>query len=189
MTLAEYREEAKLSLDILFSDITFDTRIESFVGRAVRRLPPYAYREVPRQSSSVTPDSFGEVEISLSDLSTALDDVRKVEASDGTSKWPAKRHQTHGTTLTVRELSSDVTTIILYGLKKFTVTEVPTELDNVIVWFTMGEFYAFLAGNARQYNVYMQNGRQETDNMADLADYWDNKAKQELIEKGQLYGR
>lgn len=189
MTAADAVAKAKARLDIDSGDTTFDAKLLIFAQDATDRIPPHAYRQVPKQTvTSSTVDSYGEATFDLSALSTPCEDYRKVEASNGQGSWPVKA-RLHGTIVTVRELPTDVTTFYVYGLKPFLITELPTMFNMGIVWYIMADFYAFLAGNKKSYNVYMQNGRQAVDNMQDLADYWENKAAEYITEKGQLYGR
>jgi hypothetical protein len=187
MTVEGMRDKAKKRLDIDADDTTFDALIEEFVTDAIDRIPPDAYKEVPVQTSSVSVDSHGRAQIDISALAIPLADVRKVEVSiDGVLSPVSFR--LHSTILQLEELSSSVTSVAIYGLTPFTISDLPLMFNAGVISYILSDFYGFLAGNARYYNEYMQNGRAKVDNMADLSDYYEEKAKEYIREKGQLYG-
>lgn len=187
MTTTEARDKAKARLDIDSTDSTFDSKLVAFATDAVDRIPPHAYLEVAPQTVNTTPDSYGQSTVTLSGLSTPLDDVRRVEASNGSGSFYVK-HFIHAGKLYVRELPSDVSSLLVYGLKAYAITELPAMFNMGVVYYMMADFYAYLVGNKRAYNAYMQNGRPAVDNMQDLADYYEQKAMDFIQEKGQLYG-
>lgn len=178
----------KARLDIKQADTTFDELLEQFLVDSVKRLAPSVYREVGVQQVAVTPSSRGEVTIDLSTLTTPLDDVREVEASAGDGEWPVDDRKSHGSSLRVRELDSNVTTLYLYGLKAYELTNVPVYMHLIVIYFAVAEFWSFLASNKAKYNVYMQNGRAAVDNAQDQADVWEEKAQALLEPLGVPYG-
>jgi hypothetical protein len=52
----------------------------------------------------------------------------------------------------------------------------------------MSEFYDFLAGNKRKYNIYDSSGARDVDNMKDQADFYERKANVYLSDRVKLYG-
>lgn len=190
MTTSEARNGLKSRLDIASSIITFDDVIDQFVLDAVKLLAPAVFQEVAEQQTTTSPSEHGQVTIDLSTLSTPLDDVREIEASTGTGdEWPVDAYSVHGTSLRIRELPSDTTKIHIYGLKAYTLTTLPTNLEYVVYCFAQALFYTFLMANKAKYNVYMQNGRGAVDNMQDLIDYFEQKGQDYLDTKVTPYGR
>ncbi len=188
MTTATARDKTKRRLDIDLSDTQFDSMIDDFVLDAVDRLWPNASQEVPKQTKAITVDDYGEAQIDLSTLTTPVDDVRLVEVSSGYQPYPAPRVSTHGTITTLRELSTDVSSAFIYGLKRLTLATCPAELNLAVIYFAMSDFYNDLAGNKRKFNAYMANGRPAMDGMEGLAIDYETKAKTILEEKGNLFG-
>lgn len=188
MTATEYRDAAKKRLGVE-SVSTFDTVLADFVTQAVNRLAPKAMQETDKEVISVTVSTNGEAEVDLSALTEPVDDVRLVEAYDGVSYYPVLQKYRHASTLTVRGLSSDVTSLAIYGLDEYEVTQVPPRLELAVIWFTMADFYDYLAGNRSKYNIYAQSsGARAVDNMRDESIYFESKAEVYLDEHTSVYG-
>jgi hypothetical protein len=188
MTTSDARTKAKRRLGIDLSDTQFDAEIDDYVVDAVDRLWPQGAQEVAPQTVALVVDAYGQATVDLAALSTPLDDVRKAEVSEGYQPYPADRISTHGTILTLRQLSTSVNQGFLYGLKKLTLSTCPTELNMAVIYFTMSDFYNNNAGEKSKYNEYMQNGRGAVDGMEGLAIDYEQKAKAILEDKATLYG-
>jgi len=182
------RASVKRRLDIDQSDTTFDTSIDEFVLSSVKRLYPIAQREIPIQTVNLTVDSYGEAIVDLSTITTPVLAARKVEISNGYGWSEANDNYHHGTTLFVRSLNSGTMQARIYGVTTFTLPTVPEHLELAVIWYAMGEFYDFLAGNKRQYNVYMQGGARAVENMRDEADFYERKANVYLNDRATIYG-
>lgn len=191
MTTAEALTAAKNRLNISGTD--FDTQLTDFFDTAVDRLYPKVQKEVAVQTITPTVDDYGEANVDLSALGTALDDVRLVEACQSSTWWPADKIFRHGTYLRVRDLPSDVTQLKLYGLKKYVVasssTDIPEAMELPVLWYMMSEFFDYLAGNKAKYNIYAQTtGARSVDNMRDESAYYEQKAEEYIDSRAQLYG-
>lgn len=190
MTTAEARTAVKNRLNITLT--TWDTQIDDFINSAVRRLYPRAKREIPSQNpSNFTIDSLGEVSLSLiTDFTIALREARKIEVQDshGWSRIDDTFH--HEDVLTLRGIPQDTIQIRVFGLTNFTdIEQVYDWLLQAVIWYSMAEFYDFLAGNKKNYNAYLQStGSRAVDNMADQSAYYDTKADRYLEEQTQNYG-
>lgn len=186
MSPSDFREAAKKRLS-LSGTTTYDTLLDDMVTQSVNRLSPRAMIETDADTVSVSVDDYGEASASL--LSLAIDDVRKVEAYDGTTYSPADNKYLHNYTLYVRDLSTDVTELRIYGLKKYDAAEVPTELQLAVIWFIMSEFFDYMASHKGQYNQYLQTtGARAVDNMRDESLYYEQKANTLIDENAQIYG-
>jgi len=182
------RSSVKRRLDIDDSDTTFDTAIDDFVLSGVKRLYPIAARELVAESIAVSVDNYGEAIVDLSALTDAPLSARKVEVSSGYGWSPAQHNYHHGTNLYIRELDTGVTTAKVYGLTRFALSTVPEELEQAVLWYAMSEFYDYLSGNKRKYNIYMQSGARSVDNMRDESEYYEQKANVYLNDRTTLYG-
>lgn len=183
MTAAEARAAVKRRVDI-DSDVTdWDTHIDDFVDTAVGRFYPDAMQDAGVTTASVTVDQYGQA---IMALPGGFDGYRQIETSTGN---PINQTYQYGNNVRLRDLNSDVTQVVVYGLKKYTLATIPPELKLALYWFAISDFYTFLVGSKRQYNSFMQNGRPEVDNMEELADAYELKAKVLLTEKGVTYGR
>jgi hypothetical protein len=188
---ATIRAAAKVRLDIGVAapDTSFDTLIDQLTADMVKRLWPRAGREVPEQTVSPTIDSYGQARITLSALATPCDGVREVEADDGSGEYPVRNFFEHGGIVRIRGLDSSVTSLHIYGLARFTLATLYEELELVLIYYVVSEFYNYLAGDKRIYNQYMANGRPAVDNMKDLSDQYAAMADVILDEKAVVYGR
>lgn len=179
----------KRRLDIDLSDTSFDAQLNEFVLSAVGRLYPIAQKEVPTQTTNVSVDNFGETTVNLSTLSSPCLAARRVEYKDQSGVWvPADTTYHHGVSLQVRELATYVTVLNIYGVTTFDLASVPAFLEQAIIWYAMSEFYDFLAGNKRKYNLYQLNGARAVDNMQDQSEFFEGKANVYLADRATLYG-
>jgi hypothetical protein len=193
MTTEEARTAVKNRLGIPSGTTTWDTIIDDFVVAAVRRLYPKAALEVAKveiTSSGFTVDNLGECEITLSGLTGAPLTARKVEGYDGYGWAPITDTYTHAGVLRLREVSDEITTLRVYGLKNFAaIDKVYDWLLQAVLWFAMSEFYDYLASNKSSYNIYSQvSGARAVDNMADQSAYLESKAERFLEDQKQSYG-
>jgi len=181
----------KNRLSIKNADTTWDTQLNDFLDAALRRLYPAAAIEVATQIvSNITVDTYGECNINLSTLVTPIKTARKVEAYDGYTWRKISATYHHGVNLQLRGLGATERTLRIFGLTNFaTMTDVPDEFLQAVYWYTMSEFYDYLAGNKSNYNIYMQTtGARAVDNMHDESVYYDQKAEAYLDEQKQDYG-
>lgn len=168
---------------------TWDTILNDFSQQAVNRLYPLTAVEVDYQDILITVDSYGEAIVDLSAITTPVLDVRTIEAYDGFAWFPVSNIYRHGTKLRVRNLDTSMSKLRLYGLNNFTYATVPSSLELPVIWFTMAQFYEYLASNKAQYNIYSQtNGARAVDNMRDEAANLENKASMYIEENSTIYG-
>lgn len=190
MTTAEARTAVKARLGITAT--TWDTnQIDPFVVSAVSRLYPRAKKEVPVQTiTSFTVDNLGEVALTLSTLASPILEARKIETYDGYAWSRVTDTYHHGDTLVIRGITDEVTSIRIYGLINFTaITDVYDWLTQAVIWYAMAEFYDYLAGNKRSYNIYAQSsGARAVDNMADQSAYYGAQADRYIEEQNTSYG-
>lgn len=187
MTTAAARDAIKARLSLV--DNTFDSLIESLVSASVNRIFPTAGDPVAAQVKSITTDDYGEAIIDLSSLTTAVNFARKSEYSTGGAFHPVDRSFHHGNNLYLRGLPTTAINARIYGVKPYTITNLPTYLEQAIIWYGMAEFYDYMASNDSSYNIYSQtSGARAVDNMRDEALYYESKAKVFLNEQAQLYG-
>ena len=182
------RASVKKRLDIDAAVTPFDSAIDEFVLAGVSRLYPIAQLEVDRQEVAVTVDSYGEASVTLSGLTTPVLSARTVEAYYGAVWSPATETYHHGSQLIVSELPTGVTKLRIYGNTAFSLANVPSYLEQAVIWYAMSEFYSYLAGNKSKYNIYNQSNARSVDNMKDEADFYEQKANVYLNDRAQLYG-
>lgn len=193
MTTTEALAAAKNRLGIASSDTSWDTQLTDFFDMAVDRLFPRVQKEIAAQETTPTIDDYGEATISLTGLSTPLDDVRLVEATEGNQWYSADRIFRHSTNLRVRDLAPTVTSLRIYGLKKYVVSgaavDIPEHMEQPVLWYMMSEFFDYLGGNKSRYNIYAQSaGARTVDNMRDESDYYEAKADDYIEKYANLYG-
>lgn len=188
MIYTDARNQIKRRLDIDSAVTTFDDAIDDFVLSGVKRLYPIAARELAPESVSISVDSYGEAIVDLSTLTDEPLAARRVDVSAGFGWSPAQHNYHHGTSLFIRELESDITNAKVYGLARHYLGTVPEELEQAVLWYAMSEFYDYLAGNKRKYNIYMQSGARAVDNMRDESEYYEQKANVYLNDRVTLYG-
>lgn len=189
MLVADARNAVKKRLDIATAVTTFDTDIDQFVTESVKRLYPFAQYEFDPQVATGFSVAGGRVRVDLSTLAGPVESVRFVESSDDGTYYSPVDHSQHGKYLTIDDVSSSTTRLQIYGLGKFTLANLYDYLEQAVVYYACAEFFKFLIGNKRKYNVYMQNGRANVDNMQDLADYYEQQANQYLSDRATLYGQ
>lgn len=181
----------KRRLDIADADTTWDSQLAEFIQSGVKRLYPLVQREVAPVEVSVSVDD-GEAVVDLSTQS--LDEVRAVESYQGTYWAEVDDFIHHAGQLYIQGLPDATTAVKLYGRSRYTLTSsetsatVPQELEQAVFWYAMSEFYDFLAGNKRKYNLYTNNGARGVDNMIDLSDRYEQKANIFLNDHATISG-
>lgn len=176
LSIAGATASVKTRMDIATAITTFDAQIQEFVTDAVNRLFPTAAKEVPVQTVAIAPDTYGEATVDLTTLTTPLSAARSVELSAG-YEWQATRQlYHHAGSLRIRGVDSSMVNARIYGLIPFVITTVPDNLAPAIYWYAMSEFYDYLAGNKRKYNLYAQSGGRMVDNMAAESTFYSDKA-------------
>lgn len=185
LTTASARTAVKLRLDIPDADVTWDALIDAVVLTAVARLFPICQEEVDVATSDITVDDYGEAVVTLA---TGTTGARRVEISSGYG-WSLADDTFHqGTSLYIRDLDSSITQARIYGLKAYELTTVPDYLQLAVFWYAMSEFYDYLAGNKRKYNMYVSGGARQVDNMRDESDFYEQKANQYVNDRATIYG-
>lgn len=192
MTTTEALTAAKNRL-YLEGSTDFDTELTDFFDMAVDRLYPKVQKEIAAQTVNATVDSYGEAIVDLSAVTTPLDDVRLVEATEGFETYPVSNIYRHGVNLYVRGLNTSVTQLKLYGLKKYVIAastvDLPEHFELPVIWYMLAEFYDMLAGHKGKFSVYAQQaGGNAVDDMRAEAQYYEAKAEAYIDEKAQLYG-
>lgn len=188
---ADLLKSAKRRLDITVITDEFTTVLETFVEDSVKRLYPYAAAEVDEQEVTTFRNDNGEVKINLqTDLATAVLGFRDIEYTTNGDSWhPVEAKTAHGKFLTVRGVPSDATALKIYGLNPYTLETLPEYLELAIVYYTCAEFFNYLIGNKRKYNVYMQaSGARTVENMQDMAAYYEQKADTYVADRATIYG-
>lgn len=188
----------KVRLGIESSNTDFDTMLAEFLQSATIRLYPTTAVEVPPQTTTISVDSYGEAIIDLATLSTPVLDVRSsmgVEVLYNGTYMPVNSVFRHGTQLRLRDLDSGTTTARLYGLNQFALTgsdattTIPTYLQLPVLWYAMSEFFEYLGSNKAKYNIYaQQSGARGVDNMADVSEFYEQRADNYIAEKATQYG-
>lgn len=187
LVITDARASVKARLSIPAADTSFDSLISTLIGDNVKRLYPRLQVEVDKQTASVTP-VHGEANINLTTLTTPLVGVRRVEVTGDMGEFPVSDVYQHKTNLRLRELPSGSSTVHIYGLVRPTLDNLDDEFHLALIFYTMADFYRYLVGDRRKYNEYMTNGAPATDEMADLADYWEKLAEKELDDHAPRYG-
>jgi hypothetical protein len=165
----------KSRLDISTTD--WDTILATLLQSAVKRLYPFAQREINMQTVTPTVDVYGEAKIELSTLTTPVLEAARVEGYNGANWFDVENITHHGSELFVRDIPSTTTSLRIYGRGGYTLessvtaSTVPEHLEQAVWWYAMSEFYDYLLGNKRKYNLYTQNGARAVDNMQDQSEY------------------
>lgn len=190
MLTVDARAQVKKYLDIDAAVTTFDSDIDTFVLTGVKRLYPLAQREVEVQTATLTNNNYNRATVNLSTLTTPLVGVRAVEVGSSTSLGMGEPvdYSVHANTLKLLDVPSYANTAFIEGLARFTLTDLYPEIELAVIYFATSEFFKFLIGNKRKYNVYMQNGRAAVENMQDMVDYFEGLANQHLADRVTLYG-
>ncbi len=182
----------KSRLDITTSD--WDTILATLLQSAVKRLYPFAQREIDMQTATPTIDAYGEAKISLATLTTPVLEAARVEGYNGSHWFDVDNITHHGSELFVRDIPSTTTSLRIYGRGGYTLdasvtaSTVPEHLEQAVWWYAMSEFYDYLLGNKRKYNLYTQNGARAVDNMQDQSEYYEQKANTYLNDHATVYG-
>ena len=183
--MATVEEKIKNRLGIKPSVTMYDALIDDFIDSSVGRLFPAAGLEIKRQTVPAAN------EIDLSQLTEPMHFVRRVEWFDQFSGKDriTREFYHHGDYLYMKDLPEGASDLVLYGVAPFeTVDDVPIYLLQVVIWFSMAEFYDYLAGDKSRYNIYMEaTGARGVDNMQDLSAYYETKGTQRLEEAAQVY--
>lgn len=191
MTAADAQDRVKRLLKIETSNTEFDTEIDEFVLNGVKRLYPYVQKEVDPQNVTSFVNYNGRVELDLASLATPCADVRIVESDDGYSYTEEDDILVHGNKLVIDNVSTDTTSFRLFGLARIsTVDDVDADYELTVIYFALSDFYNFLIGDKRRYNIYMQSsGARSTDNMQDMAQHFEDLANSYINDRATLYGR
>lgn len=177
----------KRRLDIKETDTDHDPLLRDFVENAVKRLYPRVGEEANPENVDVTVDDYGEASVNLKDISVAF--ARRVEGYDGQTWVKITDTLHHGQFLRLRGLNSNISTVKIYGIKKFSgVDDVYDEFYQAVLWYAMGEFYDFAASDKKLYNIYAQQmAARGVESMQDVSAYYVQMADNYLEEQRQVY--
>lgn len=189
MLIADALTSVKARLDVPASVTDFDANLEIFITDSVKRLYPYASVEVDEQIVDISPVN-GEVSVLLNGLTTPIIGFRDPEYSSDASNWhPVDEKQAHGNKLTIRGLPSSASKLKIPGLNPYKLDDLPEYLELGIIYYACSEFFNYLMGNKRKYNIYMQaSGARSVDNMQDMAEYYEQKADVYIADRATVYG-
>lgn len=185
LATASARTAVKQRLDIASTETTWDDLIDAVVLTAVSRLFPICQEEVAVSTQNLTIDDSGEAVVTLA---TGVTGARRVEVTSGEGWFPADDTFHHGTSVYIRDLDADVTQARIYGLKAYELTTIPEYLYLAVFWYAISEFYDYLAGNKRKYNLYVASGARQVDNMRDESEYYEQKANVYVNDRATIYG-
>lgn len=188
MTISDGQTWLKLRLDIDASDDTFDNLLQSFLESAIKRIFPRVASEVAPQEVTPTITDY-QTTIDLNTLTVPVDGYKRIEAVVAGIPHTDFSVSKNLTTVTIWGVAPDVDKFIVYGLMRYSLATLPTYYEQGLLWYCMSEFYTFLVGNRRKFNEYMQNGTSTVDEMQDLAEMYEQKAKDFLDEQAPRYVR
>lgn len=177
-------DKVKKRLSIKTSD--YDVILADFIDSSLLRLFPRAGLEVERQEVPIASV------IDMAALPEEIHTARRIEVNDefdGGWRRVSDFHH-HGTLLYIDDTPVTASLLRIYGIAPFAAeADVPTYLQQALIWLSMAEFYDYLAGNKSAYNIYMEStGARGVDNMQDMSAYFESKASQHLDEAAQVYG-
>lgn len=179
MTTEEGRAKLKARLRIPSKEVEFDEDLVDYLTTSVDRLYPFITKEVTDTTVVISDPDYKFT------LPTTIDSIRFVH--DGADQRISDFIQ-HDRTVIINADKFDYGTLTIYGNAKYTLDTLDSWLKLPVIWYAMSEFYDSLIGDARKYNIYMQTGARQVDNMRDLADFYEEKANSYLQDRGTLVG-
>lgn len=188
MTDAEAIKGAKLRANLPLEVTEFDAELGLFATDAVKRLFPIVQRQMPADTSvTLAKDTH------TFTLPTGLESIRSgglFIKSTTLTKWESFDEFTQHDRLIYLEGDFTVAKDIkILGLGRYTLKNLPEEYDVAVIYYVLAEFFALLAGNKSKYNTYIQaSGARGVDNMRDMADWYTEKANQEVADRAQIEG-
>lgn len=176
---ADLLTEVKNTLNITVS--TYDTELNSDLDFAVKDLFPLAAKEIAPVAVTLNSDLRSFAVPSGSDI------VRRVEINGYVQDFFC-----HGGTaylMTPADSGDTVTAFCLGRYVPTAYTDIPSELETVLIYWAVAKFYTALAGNKRKYNIYVGNVGSAADrDMKDSADYFKELGDQYLEERTAVRG-
>lgn len=178
MTTANLRAEIIRRFRIVGSTLNAD--IDECVIIAVESLSPYIKKSTV--DTSLTAQSTTD---SLT-IPAAGADLEKVYTKGTSNSWEKFDDWTRmGDVIYLRSWLEDSTSVRLHLKVPYVIGDlsvIPQPFKRPIIDIASGEFATMLAGDKVRYNIYAQsNGARAVDNMLDLATYYEEKARRQLV--------
>lgn len=191
MAVNAYRDKVKRRLGLNEDDDQFDSDIDDFTIEAVNNLYPIVQAELAPETTDLLAN---ENEIDLhgdENLTGKITSVRRLEIQNVEGGYNSTDDYTiHDRTLYLYNSSDYARTIRIQGNGRYVNGTVPIELDQVIINWTMAEFYSLLTGDKRKYTIYTQStGARSVDNIRDLSDYYLDRGNQLLADRATVRGQ
>ena len=168
---------------------TFDSQLTDHMRLAVSNLYPQAQAELTPDTSLVWPSSDN-----VLTLPTGVRGIRMLEIkSDATyyRRIDSSHYMVHGSQVILGTLEWASYPMRVWGLGNYVLhassaasTTLPSELEVVVVYWTVALFYESLAGNRRRYNVYVgAAGAAADQDIKDSAEYFTERGQEILLQR------
>lgn len=185
MTTTDARNLVKKVLNIPSTNTSFDTDIDSFVTQAVQLLYPVASKDIDAATATVNSDDR------TVNLPSGTLDVSELELydSDNSDYYPTNEYRLHGTKIKFDTYVERGSTVRIWGIGAYSLTDLPTFLEMVVIYWAVSIFYSTLAGNKRKYNQYVSaSGAAGDRDMKDSVDFFQSKGNDLLIDRVAIRG-
>lgn len=180
--------DAKRMLNI--TDSTFDSDLTTYVPYAIKLLSPIALNEVAADTTKTVNSDNRTI-----DLPTGMRQVRsgglELYSSDVSDYRVFSDFRQHGSKIVTDYYVAAGTQSRIWGLSDYKqdASDLPIELELVIVYWTMSLFYNSLAGNKRKYNIYVgTTGSAADHDMKDSATFYMNEGNSILTDRVTVRG-
>ncbi len=180
--------KVKRRLGIPETNIEFDTDIADYVEESLAMLSPIIQREMTTETVTLAADANT---VDLTALTGSVRSLRAVEVYNDLDDIyePYDGFTQHSTTVYIDRSWDEAKTLKLFPLGAYGESNLPIEFVQVIINWSMSEFYSNLVGNSRKYNLYTQaSGARKTDNMRDTSDYYWGRGNQLLVDRAKVSG-
>lgn len=176
---ADLLTEVKNTLNITVS--TYDTELNNDLDFAVKDLYPLACKQIAPATVTLNSDLRSFTVPAGSDI------VRRVEINGYSMDFFC-----HGGTAYLESTVDSSDTVQAFCLGRYVTSaysDIPSELETVLIYWAVSKFYTALAGNKRKYNIYVGNVGSAADrDMKDSADYFKELGDQYLEERVGVRG-
>lgn len=189
-TAAGLRSQVKYFAGIKSTDTSFDTDIDTQVAYALKNLAPIALKENTSDvTKSVNADGVtidlptGTLQIRSAGLELYDNDVSDYRIF---TDW-----RQHGTQIRLNYYVTPGTQARIWPLGYYNAdySDLPQELELVVVYYALSFFYVYLAGNKRKYNIYAATtGAAADHDMKDSAQEWKQEADNLLMDRVTVRG-
>jgi hypothetical protein len=189
-TIATLRASAKRQLGIKSTDTTFDSDLDENAAYAIKMLSPIVLNEIASDVTKTVNTDGRTI-----DLPSGTRQVRsgglELYSADVADYCNFSDFKQHGTKIVLDYYVTPGTAVRIWGLGDFnvTATDLPIELELVIVYWVMSMFYNKLAGDKRKYNIYVgTTGAAADHDMKDSATYWKQEGNELLVDRANIRG-